>query len=214
MPLSQRSVALIGQAAAEWGTRSTHRRSAQGRTWRGRTTVEAIGPVGQYLGISERYQQLSTHAETPGGMICCSWLRPFLTPCVKRQASCLDRPTRLVTSPRRVRCCASNLEPSPDSWFRSGPLRQWSIAPLGGSDLPIVDMTTALARELEEHGFPIASNHYRQAFDAFKSQWEASNGQLRSTFENVLVEATRHLWVDRQEWRASIGNAPAKRRSG
>jgi hypothetical protein len=195
MPLSQRSVALIGQAAAEWGhaqltaevLKAGLGEGDPGQSDRSGRSIprdkRAISAV-EYARRNARWDDLLLLAAAVLNAFASSDELPAWT-------------DQLVSSLRRdgFDAIASNLEPSPDSWFRSGPLRQWSIAPLGGSDLPIVDMTTALARELEEHGFPIASNHYRQAFDAFKSrQWEASNGQLRSTFENVLVEATRRAF--------------------
>lgn len=48
---------------------------------------------------------------------------------------------------------------------------------------------SALEQDLNDRGFDIARKHYRQAIDSHRSEnLEASNGQLRSFLENLLIE--------------------------
>jgi hypothetical protein len=48
---------------------------------------------------------------------------------------------------------------------------------------------SALEQDLDNRGFTIALKHYRQAIDSHRSEnLEASNGQLRSFLENLLIE--------------------------
>lgn len=48
---------------------------------------------------------------------------------------------------------------------------------------------SALEQDLDDRGFTIALKHYRQSIDNHRSEnLEASNGQLRSFLENLLIE--------------------------
>lgn len=66
---------------------------------------------------------------------------------------------------------------------------RWSITPLGFTGLPVASLASDLADQLTAKGFTTAAGHYQQALNAFHSQdWAASNSQLRTTFESVLLD--------------------------
>ncbi|NQX25690.1 hypothetical protein [Curtobacterium sp. VKM Ac-2852] len=71
---------------------------------------------------------------------------------------------------------------------------RWTVTPLGYTALPVTTLSSDLAAQLNTKGFTTAAGHYDQALNAFRARnWAASNGQLRTTFESVLVElATAH----------------------
>jgi hypothetical protein len=66
---------------------------------------------------------------------------------------------------------------------------RWGITPLGYTGLPVVSLASDLANQLSTKGFTTAAGHYDQALNAFHARdWAASNSQLRTTFESVLLE--------------------------
>lgn len=49
-----------------------------------------------------------------------------------------------------------------------------------------------LERDLQDHGLNVAGEHYREAYESFVARnWEASNGQVRSFMEDLLIELGR-----------------------
>lgn len=78
-------------------------------------------------------------------------------------------------------------------WAPASTETQWAITPLGYTGLPVVLLASDLANNLTAKGFTTAAGHYDQAITAFHARsWAASNSQLRTTFESVLLElATR-----------------------
>jgi len=66
---------------------------------------------------------------------------------------------------------------------------RWTITPLGFTGLPVASLASDLADQLTAKGFATAAGHYQQALNAFHAQdWAASNSQLRTTFESVLLD--------------------------
>jgi hypothetical protein len=82
---------------------------------------------------------------------------------------------------------------------------RWAITPLGYTGLPVASLASDLADQLSTKGFATAAGHYDQALNAFHARdWAASNSQLRTTFESVLLElATRRTGI------AAAGGGPA-----
>jgi DNA-directed RNA polymerase specialized sigma54-like protein len=80
--------------------------------------------------------------------------------------------------------------PSTSSWSTSSTAEvRWAITPLGYTGLPVASLASDLADQLNTEGFATAAGHYDQALNAFHAQdWAASNSQLRTTFESVLLE--------------------------
>lgn len=76
--------------------------------------------------------------------------------------------------------------------FAGSPSRtetRWTITPTGHTGLPVVSLSSDLAKVLDDEGFSTAAGHYDQALDAFlNGNWAASNAQLRTTLESVLCE--------------------------
>lgn len=88
--------------------------------------------------------------------------------------------------------------PSASGWGTPTTEVRWTVtSSLGYTALPVATLSSDLADQLSTKGFPIAAGHYDQALTAFrKRSWAASNGQLRTTFESVLIElATTHTGV-------------------
>lgn len=96
-------------------------------------------------------------------------------------------------------CTASNIEvPSTSVWATESTTEiRWAITPQGYTGLPVAAFASNLAEQLSTKGFATAAGHYDQALNAFHVQdWAASNGQLRTTFESVLLElASRRAGV-------------------
>lgn len=68
----------------------------------------------------------------------------------------------------------------------------WTIQPLGAEEVPLAQQVTGLEKALIGAGFPVAAQHYRQAFGAFKRQdWEAANGATRTAVEGFLLEISK-----------------------
>lgn len=88
-------------------------------------------------------------------------------------------------------CTATKVEvPSTSVWAATPTTEtRWAITPLGYSGLPVAALASDLANQLSTKGFATAAGHYDQALNAFHAQnWAASNGQLRTTLESVLLE--------------------------
>lgn len=83
------------------------------------------------------------------------------------------------------------------TWVTADTETRWAITPLGYTGLPVASLASDLAEQLSAKGFMVAAGHYDQALNAFHAQsWAASNGQLRTTFESVLLElASRRAGV-------------------
>lgn len=65
----------------------------------------------------------------------------------------------------------------------------WLISPIGLVGVPVPPLASDVGIQLTGHSFPTAAGHYEQALDGFnRRKWASSNSQLRSTFEDVLVE--------------------------
>ncbi len=64
----------------------------------------------------------------------------------------------------------------------------------GAGSIPMTAEVSLLESRLRERQLAVAARHYRQAVDSFTDgRLEASNGQLRSCLENVLIElGARH----------------------
>jgi hypothetical protein len=74
-------------------------------------------------------------------------------------------------------------------WATADTEMLWAITPLGYTGLPVASLASDLADQLSAKGFTTAAGHYDQALNAFHAQnWAASNSQLRTTFESVLLE--------------------------
>jgi hypothetical protein len=59
----------------------------------------------------------------------------------------------------------------------------------GLGSLPMAEQISLLETRLRDRGMPVAAQHYRQAVDSFTDgRLEASNGQLRSCLEDVLLD--------------------------
>lgn len=82
--------------------------------------------------------------------------------------------------------------PSTSGWSTNSTTEtRWAITPLGYTGLPVVSLASDLADQLSNKGFATAAGHYNQALNAFHAgNWAASNSQLRTTFESVLLELT------------------------
>jgi hypothetical protein len=80
--------------------------------------------------------------------------------------------------------------PSASAWSTTTTTKtRWVITPLGYTGLPVTSLASDLAAELGAKGFVTAAGHYDQALNAFHARnWAASNSQLRTTFESVLLE--------------------------
>lgn len=80
--------------------------------------------------------------------------------------------------------------PPTSSWSTSSTTDiRWSITPLGYTGLPVASLASDLAEQLSAKEFATAAGHYDQALNAFHARdWAASNSQLRTTFESVLLE--------------------------
>lgn len=88
-------------------------------------------------------------------------------------------------------CSSTTLATPPTSaWSRSVDSEiRWKITPMGYTALPVVALASDLASQLTAKNFTTAAGHYDQALNAFHAQdWAASNSQLRTTFESVLIE--------------------------
>jgi hypothetical protein len=87
-------------------------------------------------------------------------------------------------------CTATTTVVTPASaWDTEKTEIRWAITPLGYTGLPVASLASDLANQLTAKGFTTAAGHYDQALTAFHSQnWAASNSQLRTTFESVLIE--------------------------
>lgn len=96
-------------------------------------------------------------------------------------------------------CTASTIVvPSASTWSTSSTTEiRWAITPLGYTGLPVVSLASDLANQLSAKSFATAAGHYDQALNAFHARdWAASNSQLRTTFESVLLElATRRTGI-------------------
>ena len=79
---------------------------------------------------------------------------------------------------------------------------RWTVEPLGGDEIPLPPQAGSLQLLLEERGLTIAATHLAQAFRSFsKNDLEASNSQLRPTLESVLI----FIAESRTSWRGSSG---------
>jgi hypothetical protein len=80
--------------------------------------------------------------------------------------------------------------PSTSAWSTTTTTEiHWAITPLGYTGLPVVSLASDLADQLSAEGFVTAAGHYDQALNAFHARdWAASNSQLRTAFESVLIE--------------------------
>lgn len=87
-------------------------------------------------------------------------------------------------------CTPSTTVVKPASaWVTAETETRWAITPLGYTGLPVALLASDLANQLTAEGFTTAAGHYDQALKAFHAQnWAASNSQLRTTFESVLIE--------------------------
>jgi len=71
---------------------------------------------------------------------------------------------------------------------------RFELSVLGAGALPLVDETTALQRVLGQLGLTTAAGHYKQAVEGNAAgKWASANGQLRATFESVLVAIGKKL---------------------
>lgn len=193
MPLSQRTVGLIGEAASEFGHASLSTELLKagladgdpGQTDRMGKSIardkRAAAAVKDAL-AKKKWDELLTLADTV----------------LNRLASNGEVPgwaTELTLSLRADGFDAvadEREQESPGSWVAPSVSRTWRIAPLGDEDVPLTTSATALAEQLKSRGLGTAANHFDQAFTSLAAgRWEASNGQLRATLEDVLVEITR-----------------------
>lgn len=87
-------------------------------------------------------------------------------------------------------CTASKTTPIPAKGSASSVSEtRWAITPLGYTGLPIATLASDLADQLLAKGFATAAGHYDQALNSFHARdWAASNSQLRTTFESVLID--------------------------
>ncbi|MFG2683960.1 hypothetical protein [Streptomyces sp. NPDC048392] len=70
----------------------------------------------------------------------------------------------------------------------TGELTSVRLLPLDEPKAPLSDQITALEADFDRLGMTVAKNLYRQAVDNLVEQrFEAANGQMRSTFEAVIV---------------------------
>ena len=87
-------------------------------------------------------------------------------------------------------------------WTTRTTFIQWTIEPLGGNEIPLPPQAGSVQRELEKRGFQVAANHFAQAFRAFSAgDIEASNAQLRPTFESVVIAVAER----ETGWRGTSG---------
>ncbi|MFC0678317.1 hypothetical protein ACFFGH_10740 [Lysobacter korlensis] len=193
MPLSQRSVGLIGEASAILGHAPL--------------TTELLkaglgdGDPGQTDRTGKSIpRDKRAAAAVKAGLAHRKWdeLLALAEAVLNLLASSGDAPSwaaELVVSLRADGYDAVSNEVEQASggfWGPPSVTRTWRILPLGEEDMPLAVTATALARDLKSRGLDIAANHFDQAFKSLTGgQWEAANGQLRSTFENVLVELAR-----------------------
>lgn len=194
VPLSQRTVGLIGQAASEFG--------------HGMLSTELLkagladGDPGQTDGagrsISRDKRALATVKDA---FVKKKWdeLQVLALTVLNQLAARGDTPTwatELVLSLRTDGLDAVADEREQESrgvWESPSTSRTWKIVPLGDEDMPLAASATALAQDLKSHGMDIAANHFDQAFVSVSGgRWEAANGQLRATFEDVLVNVARN----------------------
>lgn len=102
------------------------------------------------------------------------WVRELLTSLRADGFTCTATTTVLKTA---------------SAWSTAETETRWAITPLGYTGLPVALLASDLTNQLSEEGFTTAAGHYDQALKAFHAQnWAASNGQLRTTFESVLIE--------------------------
>lgn len=74
-----------------------------------------------------------------------------------------------------------------NSWSDPKPLYTWRLGPLGRDEIPLTGQAGQLEQLLLKHSLDVAAKHYSQAFDK-AGNFESSNGQLRTAFEEVLLE--------------------------
>ncbi|GHE76751.1 hypothetical protein GCM10018771_68640 [Streptomyces cellulosae] len=71
----------------------------------------------------------------------------------------------------------------------TGELTSVRLLPLDEPKTPLSDQITALEADFDRLGMTVAKNSYQQAVDNLVEQrFEAANGQIRSTFEAVIVQ--------------------------
>lgn len=76
-----------------------------------------------------------------------------------------------------------------NAWSEPTPSYSWRLGPLGADEIPLTAQAGQLEQLLLSHSLDVAAEHYSQAFDNFKaSNFESSNGQLRTALEEVLLE--------------------------
>jgi len=87
-------------------------------------------------------------------------------------------------------CTATRTTFPKSAWGTGQPDQiRWSVSEFGLTELPIAPLVSDLSDRLNSLGLIVASGHYRQALGNFRaSNWAAANGQLRSTFESVLLD--------------------------
>lgn len=76
-----------------------------------------------------------------------------------------------------------------NAWSEPTPFYTWRLGPLGTDEIPLTAQAGQLEQLLLRHSLDVAAEHYSQAFDNFKAgNFESSNGQLRTTLEEALLE--------------------------
>ena len=92
-------------------------------------------------------------------------------------------------------CSAKKTELAEATWYSTQVVEiRWAITALGYTGLPVSSLASDLSNQLKSKGFVTAAGHYNQALNSFHAtDWAASNSQLRTTFESVLMQlaATR-----------------------
>jgi hypothetical protein len=90
----------------------------------------------------------------------------------------------------------SSLRPDAETPF--GPF-EFQLLPTDAAPVPLGPEISALESEMASQGYDVALRHYRQAVDNFANhQYEAANGQLRTTLEDLVTRiARRHGYVGR-----------------
>lgn len=193
MPLSQRTVGLIAQAASEFGHASLSTELLKagladgdpGQADRAGKSIardkRAAAAVKDAL-AKKRWPELLALADTVLNLLASRGEMPSWA-------------TDLGLSLRADGYDAIVVEredEAPGFWGSPTVSRTWKISPLGDEDVPLAANATALAEDLKSHGMDIAANHFDQAFQSLTAErWEAANGQLRATYEDVLIEVAR-----------------------
>lgn len=69
---------------------------------------------------------------------------------------------------------------------------EWSIGPVGSEETPLAPQVSQLEATLQEKGFTVEAEHYKQAYAAIRRQeWESANAAIRTTLEGVVLGVAR-----------------------